>query len=194
MAADLPPLVVVASERAERYSYEHSPIPEVGRLLSVLTAHLPAPARVLEIGTGTGVGTAWIASGALPRADISVITLERNQSLAAIASYGASEGLWPEFVKFGVGDVLEILSDSEPFDLIFANAPAGKYRGLDLTIAALKPGGLLIVDDMTVAPESTWGHDRKESVRQALLFHPQLTAVELQHGSGVILATRRPAS
>ena len=29
-------------------------------------------------------------------------------------------------------------------------------------------------------------------VRQTLLMHPALTAVELEHGSGMILATRLP--
>ena len=34
------------------------------------------------------------------------------------------------------------------FSLIFADAPGGKWEGLDRTIAALEPGGLLVVDDM----------------------------------------------
>ena len=35
-------------------------------------------------------------------------------------------------------------------------------------------------------------HTKQAGVRQALLTTPRLTAVELSHGSGVILGTRRP--
>ena len=34
------------------------------------------------------------------------------------------------------------------FDLVFADAPGGKWTGLDSTISALNPGGVLVVDDM----------------------------------------------
>jgi predicted O-methyltransferase YrrM len=187
MEGAVPALVAAATGRARSAGFRLSCEPAVGQLLAVLAAHLPAGARVLELGTGTGVGTAWIASGLLPRADVMVITVERDPQTAALAARGA----WPQFVDLRVGDALGVLGEAGAFDLVFADAPGGKWSGLHRTIAALRPHGLLVVDDMTATPEWTTGqHARQDEVRQALLTSPVLTSVELDHGSGVILATR----
>ena len=153
----------------------------------MLCAHLPAGARVLELGTGTGVGTAWIVSGLLPRTDVTVITVEKDRQTAALAAHLD----WPAFVELRRGDALEVLAEAGTFDLIFADAQGGKWEGLDRTIAGLRPHGMLVVDDMTLAPDWTTGqHAQQIRVRQALLTSPLLTSIELRHGSGVILSSR----
>jgi predicted O-methyltransferase YrrM len=84
-----------------------------------------------------------------------------------------------------------MLGEAGALDLIFADAQGGKWIGLDRTIAALRPRGLLVVHDMTATPEWTAEqHSNQDSVRQALLTSPLLTSMELDHGSGAILATR----
>jgi predicted O-methyltransferase YrrM len=184
----MPPLVQDAVARAREADFPYSCDPAVGQLLAALAAHLPAGARVLELGTGTGVGTAWIASGLLPRTDVIVITAEKDPATAALAARGD----WPKFVELRCADALTLLGDTGRFDLIFADAPGGKWEGLDHTIAALAPHGMLIVDDMTATPQWDIEHRaRQHEVRQALLTRPLLTSVELRHGSGVILSTRR---
>jgi len=65
-----------------------------------------------------------------------------------------------------------------------SHAEGGKWHGLDRTIAALAPGGHLLVDDMAT------GHEQTARVRETLLAHPDLTAAELPCGTGLILATR----
>jgi predicted O-methyltransferase YrrM len=186
---DLMPLLVrQAVARAHEAGFSYSCDPEVGRLLAVLAAHLPVGARVLELGTGTGVGTAWITFGLLPRTDVTVITVEKDPATAALAARGD----WPDFVELRCADARTVLGRAGEFGLIFADAPGGKWEGLDRTIAALAPQGMLIVDDMTVTPQ--WvdeQHTRQQEVRQTLLGSPLLTSVELHHGSGVILSTRR---
>ena len=111
--------------------------------------------------------------------------------LDAQASAIAQSAAWPAFVSLRVADVLAVLDEIAPFDLIFADAQGGKWTGLERTIAALRPGGLLLVDDMT---PPTWLDDahrtHTERVRAKLLGDPQLTSVELACGSGMILATR----
>jgi len=187
MEGTLPALVAAATSRARSAGFRLSCEPAVGQLLAVLAAHLPAGARVLELGTGAGVGTAWITWGLLPRADVTVTTIEQDPQTAALAA----QGTWPRFVDLQTGDALDALRDSGTFDLIFADAQGGKWAGLDRTIAALRPHGLLVVDDMTAAPEWTAEqHTKQRQVRQALLTSPLLTSVELDHGSGIILATR----
>lgn len=184
----VPPLVAAAASRAREAGFLMSCDPAVGRLLAVLAAHLPARAKVAELGTGVGVGTAWITSGLLPRTDVTVTTVESDRQTAALAAGGD----WPSFVSLHHGQALGVLAEGGPYDLIFADAPEGKWHGLDQTIAALGPHGMLVVDDMTPLPD--WPDDQQakvNQVRQALLTAPGLITVELAHGSGVILGTRR---
>lgn len=187
--AAVPPLVAAATERAREAGFPMSSEPGVGRLLAVLAAHLPQNARVLELGTGAGVGTAWITAGLGAREDVTVVSVEKDAGYAALAARGD----WPPFVDLRTGDALEELAAGRNgFDLIFADAPGGKTTGLERTIAALRPHGLLVVDDMTELPDWPATHKAaQEKVRQALMTHPGLVATELATGSGVILATAR---
>jgi demethylmenaquinone methyltransferase/2-methoxy-6-polyprenyl-1,4-benzoquinol methylase len=185
--AAVPPLVAAATARARQAGFPMSSDPTVGQLLAVLAAHLPEDAWVLELGTGTGVGTAWMVSGLLPRTDVTVTSVEKDPANAALAAAGD----WPSFVRLRCGDALEVLAEGGAFDLIFADAPGGKWDGLDRTIAALRPHGLLIVDDMTPLPNWTDTHAAaQDKVRQTLMSAPELTSVELAVGSGVILSAR----
>jgi demethylmenaquinone methyltransferase/2-methoxy-6-polyprenyl-1,4-benzoquinol methylase len=157
-------------------------------LLAALAAHLPDGARVLELGTGAGVGTAWIVSALQPRTTVTVTTVEQDPQTAALAAQEA----WPGFVELRCADALETMNGAGQFDLIFADAQGGKWEGLDRTIAALGPHGMLVVDDMTATPE--WPAEqraRQDVVRRTLLSSPLLTSIELSHGSGVIISTRR---
>jgi demethylmenaquinone methyltransferase/2-methoxy-6-polyprenyl-1,4-benzoquinol methylase len=144
---------------------------------------------VLELGTGTGVGTAWILSGLGTRHDVTVTTIERDAQLGALAR----QADWPSFVDPRVGDLLVLLHRLGRFDLVYARAESGKLAGLSQTIGALDSKGLLVLDEMT--PEPSWDADRRaktDKARQIVLMHPALTAVELDHGSGMILACRLP--
>jgi predicted O-methyltransferase YrrM len=130
---------------------------------------------------------AWIVSGLLPRTDVSVTSVEKDPGTAT----AAAGGYWPAFVALRRDDALDVLAEGGAFDLIFADAPGGKWVGLDRSVAALRPHGLLIVDDMTPEPDWTDSHRAaQDRVRQALLSAPGLTAAELAVGSGVILSVR----
>jgi len=60
--------------------------PSTGRLLAVLAAAVPVNGRVLELGTGTGVGTARITRGLRGRTDVEVVTVEIDAATAALAA------------------------------------------------------------------------------------------------------------
>jgi len=157
-------------------------------LLSVLAASVPANGRILELGTGAGVGTAWIICGLIGRSDVEVVTVEVEPHIAATAQ----RPQWPAHVQFIIGDAVEILPSLGQFDLVFADAQGGKWERLDLTIGALQNGGFLLVDDMN--PTVGWAADQVEKqsqVRDELHGHSDLVACEIDWATGVVLCVRR---
>lgn len=116
----MPALVSAAVSRSRSAGFLFSCEPAVGKLLAVLAAHVPDGGHVLELGTGAGVGTAWVVTGVLPRTDVTVTTVEKDPQRAALAARGD----WPLFVDLRVGDALGVLGEGGTFDLIFADAQA----------------------------------------------------------------------
>jgi predicted O-methyltransferase YrrM len=186
--ARLPDPVRLAIERAARARFTMSCDHGTGRLLAVLAAAVPAAGRVLELGTGTGVGTAWIIHGLRERTDVEVVTVEIDATTALLAA----QYPWPPWVRLVTGDAVEVARGAGRFDLIFADAQGGKWDGLDTTVAALRPGAHLLVDDMTPGEFADDEHARKTAqVRVRLLDHPDLVSVEIGWSTGLILSTRR---
>ncbi len=184
----VPPSVVAAERRAAEHGFEHSCERGVGDVIAVLAAATPPNGRILELGTGLGVGLAWILSGLGARTDVEVVSIEWDaERVLSIAEIDL-----PAHASIVAGDIEALLPTLGQFDLIFADAEAGKWTGLDLTIAALAPRALLLVDDMEISRYDS-SHDRSlvEVVREALMTDPRLVAVELNVGSGMILASRR---
>jgi predicted O-methyltransferase YrrM len=186
-ASTTPEIVGHAVALATARGFALSSEPTVGRLLAVLAAAVPVEGRILELGTGAGVGAAWIVSGLGARKDVEFVTVEVDPELAHDVA-----GLpWDRAARFMVGDGAALLPTLGTFDLIFADAEGGKWHGLDLTIDALRPGGVLFVDDMDVTRYDNPEHVAKTSaVRDRLLTDPRLIAVELHTVSGLVLATR----
>lgn len=185
-AVTVPSPVRAAYAREKELGFTKSSAPEVGQLLSVLAATVAPHGRVLELGTGAGVGLAWIVNGVGRRNDVEVVSVELNGEQAALVQAAG----WPDWVSIIVGDGAKLVETLGTFDLIFPDIP-GKVYGLREAIAALRPGGLLLVDDMGRSP-----HDDPErcarlaSVRDQL-GEPPLICTELAFSSGMILAARQ---
>src|SRR5689334_6368284 len=139
MDVPLPEPVARAQAAAEEAGFKMSCEPDVGALLAVLAAAVPAGGRILELGTGAGVGTAWLVHGLADRSDVELITCECDPGTAAVAA----QMRWPGFARLVVGDATDVTRASGSFDLVFADAQGGKWEGLPTTIAALRPGGHL---------------------------------------------------
>jgi predicted O-methyltransferase YrrM len=183
----VPDRVERATAVAAESGFELSCDPDVGRFLAVLAAATPTGGRILELGTGCGVGLAWIVHGLEPRDDVEVVSIEFDATSVACARRCE----WPPFVSIVEGDALALLPESGMFDLVFADSEGGKWEGLDTTISSLRPGGLLLVDDMTPARWASDEHRTKtEAVRTRLLSDPQLVAVEITQGTGIVLCAR----
>ncbi len=187
---DLPESVVAAYARATRTGFQLACEVEVGRLLATLSTAVPEGGRILEIGTGVGVGLAWLVHGLGERHDIEVVTVELDDGVQKTTRSAS----WPPWVHFKSGDGAEVVGGLGAFDLIFPDAPGGKIFKLDRTVAALRPGGVLIVDDMDLTR-----HEDEELraaltvVRQRLLEDAELVCAELGYSSGVIVAVKRRA-
>jgi demethylmenaquinone methyltransferase/2-methoxy-6-polyprenyl-1,4-benzoquinol methylase len=183
-----PERVAMARARASALGFELSSEPSVGALLAVLAAASPDGARICELGTGAGVGLAWIVHGLGDRQDARVFTVDTDQELLATVAVAG----WPDSVEFVCDDGASAVRALAPLDLVFADAPGGKIDGLDGTIAALAPGGVLVVDDMDLALHADDGYREPiAAVRARLLADPSLVAAELDVASGIVLATKR---
>lgn len=159
-----------------------------GAMLRLLAASKPS-GRLLELGTGTGLATAWLLDGMGPGA--SLVSLDNDDRVQAVAR--AVLGDDPR-VTFVIGDSLDHVRVQPPasFDLIFADAWPGKYDGLDETLALLRPGGIYVVDDMSRQPNWPEGHQpRVDALTARLKSHPDLATVALDWASGLIIAARR---
>jgi predicted O-methyltransferase YrrM len=190
MTVSLPDPVARATAVARRAGFTMSCEPETGALLAVLAAAVPAGGRILELGTGAGVGTGWVLHGLAGRSDVEVVTVDHTAGTTDLVA-GLS---WPPHVRLVIGDAVAVTAREGAFDLVFADAQGGKWNGLDVTVAALREGGHLLVDDMTPPAFADAHHERKTAeVRAALLSHPDLISVPMAWASGLILSTRRHA-
>ena len=176
----LPPLVERALALAERTGFQRSCSSETGRLLQVLAGQR-GHERVAEIGTGCGVGSAWILSALDP--DIAFVTVELDERRAAEATELLVED---ESVTVLLGDWREVLPREAPFDFLFADGGKAKYD--DEVVGLLAPGGMLVLDDLTP------GYSDPDPVRELWLSHARLVAVELQVSprEAVIVGTLQP--
>lgn len=158
-----------------------------GSLLKTLAASKPA-GRFLELGTGTGLATAWIVSGLDIKS--SLITIENNELLIDVAKKHISDSR----VEFILADAYEWLTiyKGEKFDFIFADAMPGKYDLFDETIDILKNGGLYIIDDML--PQSNWplGHDEKVAAFiNRIEERNDLLLTKLNWSTGIIIVSKK---
>jgi predicted O-methyltransferase YrrM len=181
----VPALVAQAQALASAQGFTRSCTMEVGRLLHMLAAHV-GEGRIGEIGTGTGVGTAWMASGLAGRGSLVTIELDAERATAARTLFADVPN-----VRVLHGDALELL-EYGPFDLLFADAPTGLPGGvgasahggeaaaLDRLLGAVKVGGLIVKDDLT--PEAAWPEawrGQPDLTRELWLNDPRFAATEL---------------
>jgi predicted O-methyltransferase YrrM len=116
--------------------------PKTGSLLRSLAASKPR-GSFLELGTGTGVGTAWILAGMDPDSRLVTLDIDANAVQIAQRHLGQDPRL-----TFQIMDGAAFLERSAPceFDFIYADASPGKFTHLDLALSLLRIGGIYFVD------------------------------------------------
>ena len=158
-----------------------------GALLRTLAASKPA-ARLLELGTGTGLASAWLLDGM--DADSKLTTVDNDPACAAIAKRHLGTD---KRVSFHIADGAEFLAtlQGKQFDLIFADTWAGKFNDLDLALSLLKRGSFYVIDDLL--PQSNWpeGHAPKvPHLIETLKQRNDLTLCPLAWSSGLVIAVK----
>ncbi len=183
---------------------EHLPLvdAEVGALLRLLVSATGAR-RILEIGTAIGYSGLWLA-GALPP-DGLLVTIERDSGRAKRAREHFEGAGLSSRASVMIGDAERLLAKlAGPFDVIFQDGDKRQYPTmLDRLVTLLRPGGLLITDnvlwDGEVVPgfveRPTRDPDDTRAIAQyneQINTHPLLMTVTLPLRDGVAVSLKRP--
>lgn len=163
---------------------------QTGALLRVLAASKPN-GRLLELGTGTGLGTSWILDGM--NSGATLISIESDASFQAIANRHLRDDHRLTLMNC---DGLSFLkkAESESFDFIYADTWPGKYIAFDHSLRLLRRGGIILLDDML--PQPNWPVDHPEKVEALLatiakLSTEQFHVVRQRWYTGHILIVKR---
>lgn len=161
---------------------------KVGSLLAALAASKPG-GRLLELGTGTGHGTAWLLAGMDAAATLD--SVDTDEAVVAVARRHLDAD---HRATFHVMDGAAFLRSASPqqFDLIYADAWPGKFSHLDQALALLRPGGIYVIDDLL--PQSNWpeGHAPKvPALINDLERRDEFATVKLGWASGLMIVVRR---
>ncbi len=174
--------------------------PLTGALLHALI-RVSGAARVLEIGTAIGYSTVWMAT-AMPATGL-LVTLERDQARAASARTYVREAGVDDRVNVMIGEASRYLHKlAGPFDLIFQDGDKAHYEPmLDTLVGLLRPGGLLVTDNVLWSGEVVPGFvspPQKDAASTAaiaaynhrLAADPRLSTTWLTVGDGVAMSIK----
>jgi predicted O-methyltransferase YrrM len=160
---------------------------KTGTLLSVLAASKPG-GRLLELGTGTGIGTAWMLSGMDAGARLDTVDVDDTVMDIARRYLGSDPR-----VTFHHMDGAEFIARStkERYDLIYADAWPGKFSQLDEALELLSVGGIYFIDDLLPQPNWPEGHAPKvPALIDSIERKPGFATVRLAWASGLMIVVR----
>src|ERR687893_1823679 len=141
---------VLVSARADAARSGCVPVgPDAGAGLRFLAATIGARA-VVEIGTGTGVSGLWLLRGMAPGGTLTSIDIDPEHQRAARGVFLAA-GYGPSRLRLINGMGLEVLPrlPDGAYDMVFVDALPVEYpHHLDEAIRLLRPGGVVVLDDV----------------------------------------------
>jgi len=184
---ETPDLVRGALAVAQSLGFTHSCSDETGRLLRLLASQFTA-GTIAEIGTGCGVGSAWMASALSPSARLVTVELDEMRANAAQVLFARTPN-----VTVLLGDWSQVHTYA-PFAMLFADGGNAKENGAPDLVDMMRPGGLIVLDDLT--PIEQWPPEWQgwqDPVRDFWLNDDRIHAAEIRvsPSSSVLLATRR---
>lgn len=174
--------------RTEALGFNMASEPRTGAFLRTLAASKPA-GQLLELGTGTGIATAWLLAGMDSASRLTSVDMDPQVQSVACEFLGSDGRL-----QLVLEDGLTFLrrEPADHYDFVFADAMPGKYEGLQECLRVVKPGGFYVIDDML--PQANWpsGHAEKIPILvQDLASDPNWELVPLAWSSGLVVAVKR---
>jgi len=156
-------------------------------LLRTLAASKPA-GKFLELGTGTGLSTAWILDGM--DGDSTLVSIDNEADFLAIAKKQLGEDPRLTLTLMDGGEWVE-QHKNEKYDYIFADTWHGKYLMLEEVLEMLNKGGYYIIDDMLPQPNWPEGHDLKAiKLIEDLEKRPDLVLTKQVWATGIVIAVK----
>jgi predicted O-methyltransferase YrrM len=161
--------------------------PLTGALLRTLAASKPG-GRFLELGTGTGIATAWLLDG-----------MDAGSALVSVDVDGDVQGVAREHLGGDLRLTLQtedaiaylVRQPARSFDLVFADAIPGKYDRPELALELVREGGFFVIDDMLPQPNWPEGHAAKVSALLAwLAAQPAIAIAPMAWATGIVIAAR----
>ena len=155
-----PPIVKDIEEATASIGFTLGSDHFTGSLLRTLAASKPGGA-FLELGTGTGLATAWILDGMDPLSRL--ITVDREEKHTSIARRFLGHDPRVTFQQMdGLDFISSMRKQGITFDLIFADMQPGKFQAREETLQLLANGGIYIVDDLL--PQPKWSKEHAPEV------------------------------
>lgn len=182
---ELPDVVSRAFEVSRSAGYVSFCRNETGRLLAALAA--TRKGTMAEFGTGCGVGTAWLRSGATR--STMILTAERDEKLAEAAAEIFTDDPQVEVLAAD----WSTLRNKGPYSLLFLDPSATEDAHVDAVADLVEPGGIVVLDDFEPCqmwPPITMG--RVDTLREAWLTDERFVAVEVMVApdASAVIATR----
>lgn len=184
-----PPAVLAQIEAKSRaLQFDVASEPRTGALLRTLVASKPG-GEFLELGTGTGVATAWLLAG-----------MDARSRLTSVDFHGEHQAVAREFL--GDDDRLQLLVEdgfhflkrqaANTYDFVFADAIPGKFEALEECLRVVKPGGFYVIDDMYPLPKWPKAHVKRVSLlMDELTNDSRLIVTKLAWATGIVIAVKQ---
>ncbi|MQY18118.1 O-methyltransferase [Nocardia macrotermitis] len=170
--------------------------PEQGVLLTLLARLLNARTAI-EVGTFTGYSTLALAEGVGVEGE--VITCDISEQWSEIADRAWQEAGVDQRIRRLIGAASETIATlpEDPFaDLVFIDADKVGYIGYwELLVPRVRPGGLLIADNVlyageAVSPDATGNAAAIREFNDHVLADPRVESVLLPVADGITLARK----
>lgn len=175
-------------DATQESGFDQASGPLLGSLLSTLVATKPN-GKLLELGTGSGISTAWMLQGMDKESTLK--TIDNEKELVSIAKKHLGHDKRVEFIV-GAGEGLILETKKASIDFIFADTWPGKYNHLEQTLDLLKVGGIYLIDDML--PQENWSEEHRikaDNLGNYLANRKDFLMTRMCWSTGIIICTKR---
>lgn len=161
--------------------------PDAAKLISMLAISKKAT-HIVEIGSGVGYSTLWLAYAASITGG-KVVACELDAARAATLKQNVEEAKLSDYVELFEGDARELLRNREgKVDFVFIDGDAGQYETyFDVVYKRMEVGGMIIADDVVSL------ENELSDYVSYMQNHPNLESTTIPLGEGLELTVKTVA-